>query len=615
MNANENRPAGELQESRRRRIHEAGERLGDEPLLEVARVEEPGERSRDGGLVLLVADAGLQAARARRGRPRGARSRPAPDRRRCAAAVTSPSTVTSDATVELERSGLLGKGGDVALHLGAGGARGRRSRGRGLAVLRPRGRTELDQRSPVVGQGIGLRGRGEADRGERVACGAVVLACRAARATARFSAACRASASRVRAVCSFARAAVTVAASSSKRASRGPRGLGVGRVGQAVADFGELVLEPGATRPRPSARPPCIRRPRRGRPWRRPRRRPRPPAPRRSAPPPLPARRRDTARPATRWARTVQAAFAVRSDSMCASAAVAASTAAARDSASSFAASRAAASSRSSRDARSWSARTRVIASLGPDAANAASAAVNAVTAAATAADSGPYLGVDGRQTVRDLGHTLRHREGARARRPARSQRPRHGRRRTRARWPRRGSTAPSPTGRRRPPARPPSTRPRRGPPEWRPASCTEPGAVVRHRRLAGGGERPRPLHHALVHVEPQQLLQQVLPGGRLVVQEAGELALREHDGPRELLEVETEQRHDGGLHLARRPRQDVAVDRLETRVARRRPALRVARGSRVPRRSAHHRLRTRARPSPRWRARGPRRATARRSS
>ena len=77
--------------------------------------------------------------------------------------------------------------------------------------------------------------------------------------------------------------------------------------------------------------------------------------------------------------------------------------------------------------------------------------------------------------------------------------------------------------------------------------------------------------HHPLVDVEPEQADEQVLAGRGLVVQEAGELVLGQHDRPGEVLEGEAEQVLDRGVDLADRAREHVAVDRLEPRLARRR--------------------------------------------
>ena len=453
------------------------------------------------------------------------RARPAAMR----AAVTSPSTVTSDRDGRARaQSASSASVADVALHLGAG--RCSRPPKPRVAASRCSGAAsaaQIDQRRPVVGEGLGLRGRGEPDRGERVACrrGSARVPHGARRRGPRQHAGPRPRA--VRAVCSSARAAVTAAAAASKRRERGPRGLGVGRVGQAVADFGELVLEPGArdlglqrdrrafvglgaggsggvARARPGLRRLTGRHRRHG----------------------LLA---DRARlPRDQWARTVHAAFAVRSDSMCASAAVAASMAAARASAASFAASRATATlTVELGDARSWSARTRVIASRGPERGQrrvrrrrtrsaAAATAADAARTSASTVDRRSATSVTPSGTARALSASTRAVAAAASTVG--------------------GGRAPVGLGEDRPHRLPPAggglqlARPRLGPDaglrESRPRAAPA-GAVVRHRRLAGGGERPRPLHHALVDVEPEQLLEQVLAGRRLVVQEAGELALR----------------------------------------------------------------------------------------
>ncbi len=104
-----------------------------------------------------------------------------------------------------------------------------------------------------------------------------------------------------------------------------------------------------------------------------------------------------------------------------------------------------------------------------------------------------------------------------------------------------------------------------------------EPGQLLLGERDCGfllGRPRPGVAHHAFVDVVAEQLGEQVLAVARLVVQEAGELVLRQHDRAGEVLEREAEQRFDGTVDLAGGPGQHVAVDLLQPRFLRARTGL-----------------------------------------
>ena len=66
------------------------------------------------------------------------------------------------------------------------------------------------------------------------------------------------------------------------------------------------------------------------------------------------------------------------------------------------------------------------------------------------------------------------------------------------------------------------------------------------------GGALVGLLHQHVVEPEAEQLLQEGLAIGGLVVQEPGEVALRQHDTAREVVEAQAEQPLDGGPEVAR---------------------------------------------------------------
>ena len=97
-------------------------------------------------------------------------------------------------------------------------------------------------------------------------------------------------------------------------------------------------------------------------------------------------------------------------------------------------------------------------------------------------------------------------------------------------------------------------------------------------RRLRGRGALPGQRADPVVDLEVQELREQVPALGRFVVEEPGELALREHDALGEVRERETEEPFDRGLQVAGAAGKDgwraVGLDALEQRFRRARLAV-----------------------------------------
>ena len=86
-------------------------------------------------------------------------------------------------------------------------------------------------------------------------------------------------------------------------------------------------------------------------------------------------------------------------------------------------------------------------------------------------------------------------------------------------------------------------------------AELVEAAPVAGNGRVVLGRERARLLTHPRVEAEVQQLDEQLLTIGGLVVQEPRELTLRKHDALREVLERQAEQLLDRRFDVARASR------------------------------------------------------------